>query len=153
MINDWSETPFRLSSANVRAEFLSVPELRDYLQFQFRFPTDPARAVLDPFAIPARRCPGPALVVALIATPLGIGFSRRGILSSVAAAILLVFAMNFVTHLFSRSAKGRGFRIGPRPGRRIFSLARSAWFSSITARPTASRPGLNLFGEGRVFAR
>ena len=27
-IDTWSETPFRLSSANVRAEYLSVPELR-----------------------------------------------------------------------------------------------------------------------------
>ena len=29
LINDWSETPFRLSSANVRAEYMSVPELRE----------------------------------------------------------------------------------------------------------------------------
>src|SRR5205085_2155776 len=32
-IADWSETPYRLSSANVRAEYLSIPELDDYLRF------------------------------------------------------------------------------------------------------------------------
>ncbi len=47
----------------------------------------------------------------LIAAPLGIGFSRGGILSSVAAAIALVFAMNFLTHLFL--ALGEGDRIAP----------------------------------------
>src|SRR5947208_7497691 len=31
-IDNWSETPFRLGSANVRAEFLSLPELREYLR-------------------------------------------------------------------------------------------------------------------------
>jgi lipopolysaccharide export LptBFGC system permease protein LptF len=46
-----------------------------------------------------------------MATPLGIGFSRRGILSSVAAAIALVFSMNFLTHLFL--ALGEGDRVTP----------------------------------------
>ena len=34
----WSETPFRLSSANVQAEALSLPELREYLHFNSDFP-------------------------------------------------------------------------------------------------------------------
>src|SRR3954451_18323063 len=37
-IEHWSETPFRLSSANVQAESLSVPELREYLHFNADFP-------------------------------------------------------------------------------------------------------------------
>ena len=108
MITDWSETPFRLSSANVRAEHLSVPELRDYLQFNSDFPT----TLLAPFATHLEyriALPWTCAVVALIAGSLGIGYSRRGILSSVAAAILLVFAMNFVMHLFL--ALGEGARI------------------------------------------
>src|SRR5438132_262504 len=44
-MNNWSETPFRLSSANVRAEFLSVPELREYLHFNANFPA----TLLAPF--------------------------------------------------------------------------------------------------------
>jgi LPS export ABC transporter permease LptG len=108
VITDWSETPFRLSSANVRAEHLSVPELRDYLQFNSDFPT----TLLAPFATHLEyriALPWTCAVVALIAGSLGVGYSRRGILSSVAAAILLVFAMNFVMHLFL--ALGEGARI------------------------------------------
>jgi lipopolysaccharide export system permease protein len=50
-------------------------------------------------------------VVVFIAAPLGIGYSRRGILSSVAVSIILVFSMNFLTHLFL--ALGEGDRIPP----------------------------------------
>jgi lipopolysaccharide export system permease protein len=108
VITDWSETPFRLSSANLRAEHLSVPELRDYLEFNSDFPP----TLLAPFATHLQyrvALPWTCAVVALIAGSLGVGYSRRGILSSVAAAILLVFAMNFVMHLFL--ALGEGARI------------------------------------------
>jgi len=108
MITDWSETPFRLSSANLRAEYLSVPELREYLQFNSDFPP----TLLAPFATHLEyrlALPWTCFVVALIAAPLGIGYSRRGILSSVAAAVILVFAMNFVMHLFL--ALGEGARL------------------------------------------
>ena len=86
MIKHWSETPFRLASANVRAEYLSVPELRDYLHFNSDFP----ETLLAPFATHLQyrlALPWTCLVIVFIAAPLGIGFSRRGILSSVAAAI------------------------------------------------------------------
>ena len=109
-INDWSETPFRLASANVHADSLSVPELRDYLHFNSDFPA----VLLAPFATHLQyrlALPWSCLVVVFIAAPLGIGFSRRGILASVATAILLVFAMNFLTHLFL--ALGEGYRIQP----------------------------------------
>jgi LPS export ABC transporter permease LptG len=108
MITDWSETPFRLSSANLRAEHLSVPELHDYLEFNSDFPT----TLLAPFATHLEyriALPWTCAVVTLIAGSLGVGYSRRGILASVAAAILLVFAMNFVMHLFL--ALGEGARI------------------------------------------
>jgi lipopolysaccharide export system permease protein len=108
VIKDWSETPYRLASANVRADSLSVPELREYLHFNSDFPA----VLLAPFATHLQyrlALPWSCLVVVFIAAPLGIGFSRRGILSSVAAAILLVFAMNFLTHFFL--ALGEGYRI------------------------------------------
>jgi len=107
-LNHWSETPFRLSSANVRAEYLSVPELREYLHFNADFPA----TLLAPFKTHLQyrlALPWTCLVVVFIAAPLGIGFSRRGILSSVATSIILVFAMNFLTHLFL--ALGEGYRI------------------------------------------
>jgi lipopolysaccharide export system permease protein len=107
-INHWSETPFRLSSANVRAEYLSVPELRQYLHFNADFPA----TLLAPFKTHLQyrlALPWTCLVVVFIAAPLGIGFSRRGILSSVATSIILVFSMNFLTHLFL--ALGEGYRV------------------------------------------
>jgi lipopolysaccharide export LptBFGC system permease protein LptF len=51
------------------------------------------------------------MVVVCIAAPLGIGYSRRGVLSSVAAAVFLVFSMNFLVHLFL--ALGEGDRVSP----------------------------------------
>jgi len=104
----WNETPFRLSSSNMRAELLSLGELYDYLRFNSDFP----RTLLAPFATHFQyrlALPWTCLVVVFIAAPLAIGFSRSGLLSSVAAAIALVFAMNFLTHLFL--ALGEGDRI------------------------------------------
>lgn len=107
-LDHWTETPFRLSSANVRAESLSVPELQSYLRFNSDFPA----TLLAPFKTHLQfrlALPWTCLVVVFIAAPLGIGFSRRGVLSSVAASIILVFSMNFLTHLFL--ALGEGSRI------------------------------------------
>jgi lipopolysaccharide export system permease protein len=106
----WSETPYRLASANFRPETLSVPELRKYVGFNADFPN----TLLAPFRTHLQylvALPWNCLVVVFIAAALGIGFSRRGILASVASAILLVFAMNFLTHLFL--ALGEGDRIPP----------------------------------------
>jgi len=110
VIKDWNETPFRLASANFRAETLSIPELRDYLHFNDDFPD----TLLAPFLTHFQyriALPWSCLVVVFIAAPLGIGYSRRGIVANVAAAILLVFAMNFLTHLFL--ALGEGERVPP----------------------------------------
>src|SRR5438034_1359217 len=109
-IEHWSETPFRLGSANVQAEFLSLPELREYLHFNADFPA----TLLAPFRTHLQyrlALPWTCLVVVCIAAPLGIGYSRRGVLSSVAAAVVLVFSMNFLTHLFL--ALGEGDRVSP----------------------------------------
>jgi len=109
-VEHWSETPFRLGSANERAEFLSLPELREYLHFNADFPA----TLLAPFRTHFQyrlALPWTCLVVVCIAAPLGVGYSRRGILSSVAAAVILVFSMNFLTHLFL--ALGEGDRISP----------------------------------------
>src|SRR5213596_1301308 len=107
-IEHWSETPFRLGSANVQAESLSLPELVEYLRFNSDFPT----TLLAPFRTHLHyrlALPWTCLVVVCIAAPLGIGYSRRGVLSSVAAAVILVFSMNFLVHLFL--ALGEGDRI------------------------------------------
>jgi LPS export ABC transporter permease LptG len=107
-IEHWSETPFRLGSANERAEFLSLTELREYLRFNSDFPA----TLLAPFRTHFQyrlALPWTCFVVVCIAAPLGIGYSRRGVLSSVAAAVVLVFTMNFLIHLFL--ALGEGARV------------------------------------------
>ena len=109
-INHWSETPFRLGSANVRAEYLSLPELQEYLRFNADFPA----TLLAPFRTHFQyrlALPWTCLVTIWIAAPLGIGYSRRGVLAGVATAVILVFSMNFLTHLFL--ALGEGDRIAP----------------------------------------
>jgi lipopolysaccharide export system permease protein len=106
----WSETPFRLRSANMNADYMGRPELREYLDYNADFPP----AQLAPFATHYHyrlALPWSCFVVVLIAAPLAIGFSRSGILASVASAILLVFAMNFMNHLFV--ALGEGARVAP----------------------------------------
>ena len=110
MMTEWSETPFRLASSTMRAEFLSWSELRDYLRFNADFPP----SLLAPFSTHFQyrmALPWTCVIVVFLAAPLAIVFSRRGILSSVAAAIGLVFSMNFLTHLFL--ALGEGARIPP----------------------------------------
>lgn len=109
-ITGWSETPYRLSSAGVRPEFLGIPELREYLRFNSDFP----ETLLAPFRTQLQyrwALPWTCFVVAFMATPLGISFSRRGIITSVALAIGLVFTLNFLTHLFL--ALGEGDRVSP----------------------------------------
>ncbi|MFL6595266.1 MAG: LptF/LptG family permease [Chthoniobacterales bacterium] len=107
-IRDWDETPFRLESSNMRAEFLSVGELREYLHYNADFP----HTLLAPFATHLQyriALPWSCFIIVLVTAPLAIGFSRKGVLTSVATAIGLIFTMNFLTHLFL--ALGEGDRI------------------------------------------
>lgn len=110
-IDNWSETPFRLGSANVRADQLSVPELRDYLRYNSDFPS----TLLAPFRTQLQdrlSWPWGCLVAVFIAGPLGIGYSRRGVLGSVALAIVLFFLHEYLfVRLFV--ALGEGDRISP----------------------------------------
>ncbi|MEO8044512.1 MAG: LptF/LptG family permease [Spartobacteria bacterium] len=109
-ISGWSETPYRLDSANIRPDFLGIPELREYLRYNSDFP----QTLLAPFRTQLQyrwALPWTCFVVGFMAAPLGISFSRRGIIASVALAIGLVFMMNFLTHLFL--ALGEGDRVSP----------------------------------------
>src|SRR5216110_3412796 len=151
-IDNWSETPFRLGSANVRAEYLSFPELRQYLHFNSDFPP----TLLAPFRTHLQyrlALPWTCLVVVCIAAPLGIGYSRRGVLSSVAAAVVLVFSMNFLVHLFL--ALGEGARV---PGW-IAAWAPNLLFTAIglyllyLRASNREAPGFHLFTARRIVAR
>jgi LPS export ABC transporter permease LptG len=151
-IEHWSETPFRLGSANERAEFLSLPELREYLHFNSDFPA----TLLAPFRTHLQyrlALPWTCLVVVCIAAPLGIGYSRRGVLSSVAAAVLLVFTMNFLVHLFL--ALGEGARVPAwiaawTPN--IFFTAIGLYLLYLRA-SNREPPSFRLFAARRIVAR
>jgi lipopolysaccharide export system permease protein len=151
-IEHWTETPFRLSSANVQAESLSVPELSEYLHFNADFPP----TLLAPFRTHFHyrlALPWTCLVVVCIAAPLGIGYSRRGVLSSVAAAVILVFSNNFLVHLFL--ALGEGDRV---PGW-IAAWTPNILFAAIglyllyLRASNREPPSLNIFATRRVVAR
>ena len=87
--------------------------------------------------------PWTCLVVVCIAAPLGIGYSRRGVLSSVAAAVFLVFSINSSCTCFSRSAKATASLHGWRHGRRTFFCRDwpvSALFASVQPRSPRFSP-------------
>lgn len=106
----WTETPRRIASSSLQAQSLSVPELRDYLQVNADFPRAQLaayRTLLEHrFALPWS-----CLVVVFVAAPLGIVYSRRGLLAGVASSIFIFFGMIFLTNLFL--ALGKGDRIPP----------------------------------------
>jgi lipopolysaccharide export LptBFGC system permease protein LptF len=90
------------------ANFLSVPELRDYLKYNSHFTAmrlAPYRTQLDyRWALPWS-----CFVAVLIAGPLGIVYSRRGIMGSITMAIGLFFLLILGSSLFL--ALGKGDRI------------------------------------------
>jgi len=151
-VEHWSETPFRLGSANERAEFLSLPELREYLIFNADFP----HTLLAPFRTHFQyrlALPWTCFVVVCIAAPLGIGYSRRGVLSSVASAVILVFSMNFLVHLFL--ALGEGDRVPAW----IAAWAPNLLFAAIglyllyLRASNREAPGFHLFTARRIVSQ
>ncbi len=110
VIKGWSETPWRIASANLRPEFLSIPEIRDYLRYNADFPDNQ----LAPFRTQLQylwALPWTCFVVVFIAAPLGIVYSRRGVLAGVASSLFIFFGMVFLTEL--SLALGKGGRVPP----------------------------------------
>ena len=110
ILTGWSETPWRIASSQLDPAGLSVPELRGYIRHNSDFPAvqlAPYRAHLaDRYALPLF-----CLVAVLIAAPLGIVFSRRGILGSLFAALLIFVALIPAHDLLL--ALGKGDRLPP----------------------------------------
>lgn len=104
----WSETPWRISSSNLEAQNLSIPELDDYLRHNSDFP-DVQLAPYRTYLNHRWAVPWTCLVVVFIAAPLGIVYSRRGVLAGVASSIFIFFGMIFLTNLCL--ALGKGARV------------------------------------------
>ncbi len=104
-VKNWSETPWRIAAGQFQAQNLSVEELRDYLKFNSDFPEVQLASfrtnLADRYAFPLS-----CLVVIFIAAPLGIVYSRRGVLAGVAGSIFIFFAMIMIRYFFLAMGKG-----------------------------------------------
>jgi LPS export ABC transporter permease LptG len=106
----WSETPWRIASSMLNADYLSVPELRDYLKYNADFPENRLAAYRTQLYY-RWALPTVCFLVVFVAAPCGIVFSRRGVLGGVALAIGLFFSLVFLSSLFV--ALGKGGRVSP----------------------------------------
>lgn len=107
-LTGWSETPWKIASSSMNAEYLGVSELRDYLRYNAEFP--PTR--LAPYLTNLHyrwALPWVCLVVVFLAGPMGVVIGRRGILGGVGAAVGLFAGLIFSSSLFL--ALGKGNRI------------------------------------------
>jgi lipopolysaccharide export system permease protein len=109
-ISEWSETPWRIASANLEPQNLTVPELRQYLSYNADFP----ETQLAPYRTYLHHrwaFPWTCVISVLVAAPLGIVYSRRGILAGVTGAFSIFFIMLFLINLCL--ALGKGSRVSP----------------------------------------
>ena len=92
-------------------------------------------------------------MVVFIAAPLGIGYSRRGVLGSVATAIILVFLYEFLRHLFL--ALGVGDHISPALGAWAPNVIFAMIGLYLLYLRATNREGLRfqLASARRIFAR
>jgi lipopolysaccharide export system permease protein len=109
-LRNFSETPWRISSSVLDANFLSVPELREYLANNAHF-ADNRLAVYRTQLAYRWALPWGCFLAVLIAAPLGIIYSRRGLMGSITVAILLFFLLVLTSSVFL--ALGKGARIDP----------------------------------------
>jgi lipopolysaccharide export LptBFGC system permease protein LptF len=109
-VDGWSETPWRISSSMLNADFLSVPELNDYLKYNADFPENRLAAYRTHWHY-RWAMPAVCFLVIFVAAPCGIVYSRRGVLGGAALAIGLFFSLVFVSSLFV--ALGKGGRVSP----------------------------------------
>ncbi len=99
-----------MASSELNPSTLGVPELRDYLLYNYDFPAvqlAPYVANLaDRYALPIQ-----CLLGVLIAAPLGIVYNRRGVIGGVTGAITLLVVM-MMSHSFFLML-GKGMRMNP----------------------------------------
>lgn len=105
LLEGLTETPWRISSSVLEANFLSVPELREYLTNNSHFTS----ARLAPYRTQLAyrwALPWGCFIAVLIAGPLGIIYSRRGIMGSITMAIGLFFLLILTSSVFLALGKG-----------------------------------------------
>jgi LPS export ABC transporter permease LptG len=104
-ITGWTETPYRIASATLDPAALGVPDLREYLDENADFP--PAQlAPYRTYLAYRWAVPWQCFIAVIIAAPLGIVFTRRGILAGVAGSIFIFFGVIFLEKLCLTLGKG-----------------------------------------------
>ena len=109
-IYDWEETPWRIASATMDAEVMTVPELHEYLFHNGDFP-DVQLAPYRTHLWYRWAMPWMSFILVFIGAPLGVVFSRRGVLAGVASSIFIFSGMMLLKDFFL--ALGAGHRIPP----------------------------------------
>lgn len=107
-VRGWREKPKLIVGSNQNPEQMGVPELRQYLVDNADFPPNQ----LAPFRTYLHHrwaVPWVCMVVVLFGAPLGMAFSRGGVMSNAATAIFLFIGLILVQNIFL--ALGRGDRI------------------------------------------
>ncbi|MEM9479285.1 MAG: LptF/LptG family permease [Verrucomicrobiota bacterium] len=95
----WKETPWTIFADELEAEELGVPSLSFFLESNKALP----ERKLAPFRTHSWyrwSLPWGCLVIALVAAPLGVVFSRRGVLGGVAASIFIAALFVFFDKFF-----------------------------------------------------
>ncbi|MEM8953135.1 MAG: LptF/LptG family permease [Verrucomicrobiota bacterium] len=101
----WDENPWKLISSSLKAEYLGIPQLTSYLKTNHDF----TESKLAPFRTHWHyrwSLPFSCIVVVLFAAPLGVVYSRRGILGGVATSIFIFALLIFTSHFFLALGKG-----------------------------------------------
>ncbi|MCB1227528.1 MAG: LptF/LptG family permease [Verrucomicrobiales bacterium] len=104
-VSGWEETPWSIVSSSLTPDFMGVEEIVSYLKTHRELPAEKLAAfrthLWQRFAYPWQ-----TFVLALVAAPLGLSFSRRGVLGGVAGSIFIFFGMMFVNDVFLNLGKG-----------------------------------------------
>ena len=109
-ITGWSESAWQLGSSALKGKMMTVPQLEHYLRANADFPesnlAEYQTQLWYRFALPWN-----VLVVILVASPMCIVFSRRGVFGGVAGGLFLFIGLFASTNIFL--ALGQGSRIIP----------------------------------------
>lgn len=104
-VSDWPETPWSIISSSLQPDYMSVQELVSYLKAHEAVAKGKLAAfrtqLYHRFAYPLQ-----CLVAVILAAPLGVSYSRRGVLGGVAGAIFALIGLVFFNQLFLSLGKG-----------------------------------------------
>ena len=96
---NWTETPWQLVNQRMDPDHLGVPGLLSYVRTNARDGLEPPLPFLTNL-YHRWAAPWGCFAILFIAAPLGITFSRKGLLGGVASAVFVFGAVLFLTELF-----------------------------------------------------